>query len=367
MKKKKPLTLQYNPARLKAIMMREGIECKELAAAIGVCRSTIVNFRCGARMGRDIDKIKRIARYFKNRGIADAYSILEPPENENKPKKKETKPMLSPECIDYFKFTKEVFPSGYIPDENILETETVQKALSMLTYAAKNSGFVLMTGKSGSGKSTITRRLIKQLKLNKKIVTVIPDPFNSAILDPYQILAEIIDQATSKSMKIPFKKVDRSRGLATVMADKIKNKIIIVVIIDEAQDLPKPSLIALKRAWERYLEYPGLLSVILVSMPEIAFTLSNSQLEQVAKRINEIQLRPFSDDNAVMIKEITSYIQHHLKIAGGDPELFDAGAIKAIAPRVETLLELHNICTKAIMRAYEIKEKKITQKIIGTV
>lgn len=369
MRPKQKLTLQYNPAKLKEIMTREKIECKEIASALNISQSAVVNYRLGSRMGRNIENLKRIARFLKDKGIQDAYSILEPPENKDKKsnKKKETKTMLSFECITYYNFTQEVFPSGYIKDADVLETDNVRKSLSAFTYAARNSGFVLLTGKSGSGKSTITRRLIRTLKQNKKIVPIITDPFDSAIMDPYNILGEIVEQATSYSIKIPFKKTKRSRTLATVMAQANKDKKSICLIIDEAQDLSQQALISLKRSWEKYLEYPGLLSIILVSLPEISFTLNNSQLEQVSKRITEIQLRPFSDDNAVIINEITAYIQHHLRIAGGDPDLFDAGAIKAIAPRVETLLELHNICTRAIMRAYEIKEKKITAKIIATV
>jgi len=367
MKQKKILTLQYNPARLKDIMMREGIECKELAAAIGVCQSTIVHFRSGARMGRDIEKIKRIARELKNRGIPDAYSILEPPENENKTKKKETKAMITKECCDYFKFSREPFPSGYLKNEDVLPTENVRKALTALNQAALNSGFVLMTGKCGSGKSTIVRQISKQLKQNKKIIPVIIDPLNVPILGPYEILSEIVEQATAYSVKVPTRKIHRSRSLATIMAQELKNKKSVCLIIDEAQDLREETLISLKKTWERYKEYPNLLSIILVSLPEISFTFNNPSLEQVQQRVDEIQLKPFSDDSKIMLEEMTSYIQHHLRIAGGDPDLFDAGAIKAIAPRVETLLELNNLCCRSIMQAFQIKEKKITAKLIATV
>ena len=69
-----------------------------------------------------------------------------------------------------------------------------------------------------------------------------------------------------------------------------------------------------------------LLRILLVGQPELAETLAQPQLRQVASRITaRYQLEPLSE------AETRGYIEHRLRIAGGNPGLFSGdGRVKDI-------------------------------------
>jgi type II secretory pathway predicted ATPase ExeA len=342
------------------------ISCPELASATDCSPNLIAQVRTGRYLGRDLDIIKKIARCFKNKGIKKAYSILIPIETNdfNKNKKQEVKkPMLTNDILEKFNLKSEPFLSGFIPKGQMLETPNFKKAVNLILTAVNKGHFFLMTGETGTGKSIVLNAALHKLSNQKRIKTVLPDSINTPVMTPYYIMNEVIEAVAT--VKIPLSRQRRTKTMASAMADVYKKRFKVSLIIDEAQDLTRETLISLKRYWEKMSKYPELFSIILVGLPEIDFLLAATSLKQVRDRLFSHKLTSFNTDH--ITDEINAYIQHRVKCAGSTNGLFTESAITAISKRVETLQEVNCIATGAIAKAYELGENPITGELIDLV
>lgn len=99
-----------------------------------------------------------------------------------------------------------------------------------------------------------------------------------------------------------------------------------MLIIDEAQNLTVNALEALRMLSNISVYKHQLLQVILVGQPQLKLMLMEPELEQFNQRVSvEFYLTPLKED------EIKDYIQHRVKVAGREDDLFTEEAYKRIA------------------------------------
>ncbi|MDZ7686918.1 MAG: AAA family ATPase [Gammaproteobacteria bacterium] len=136
---------------------------------------------------------------------------------------------------DYFGFSDA--PFSIAPNPHFLYmSERHREALAHLLYGIRSDGgFILLTGEVGTGKTTVCRCLLEQ----------IPEDVDTAfVLNPKLTASELLasicddlgvaypDDATIKEL------VDR---LNTFLLDSLERGRRTVLIIDEAQNLPRKS------------------------------------------------------------------------------------------------------------------------------
>jgi general secretion pathway protein A len=105
------------------------------------------------------------------------------------------------------------------------------------------------------------------------------------------------------------------------------------------------------------------LQVILVGQRELRDTLRRPDLVQFAQRISvDYHLEPLSEE------ETAGYIRHRLEVAGGNPQLFDAEACRAVyrysngVPRLINLL-----CDTALVYGYAEQRELIDTALVTDV
>ena len=221
---------------------------------------------------------------------------------------------------------------------------THQAALNMLLVAlSEGEGFVKVTGEVGLGKTMLCRALLGALDDGFHSCWI-PNPDHS----PSSMRAAL---ARELGLVLPHNpgpdKLLRMIGerLVQLAADGRR----VVLLIDEAQALPAPTLEAVRLLTNLETEQRKLLQVVLFGQPELDRRLAQPGLRQLLQRISfSHRLAPL--DAAA----VADYVRHRLRIAGHPSgELFSARALRRLARSSGGVPRLINILAhKALLVAF---------------
>lgn len=230
-----------------------------------------------------------------------------------------------------------------------------KEALAHLTFGLRESGgFVMLTGEVGTGKTTVSRKLLQQLPQNTQVAMIL-NPSLSAI----ELLATICDELKIKYLKKQISLKYFTDKILTKLASNHKAGLNTVLIIDEAQHLLPEVLEQLRLLTNLETNREKLLKVVLIGQPELQQLLKRNELRQLAQRITaRYHLLPL---NASEVKE---YIAHRLSVAKGDKSIFSAGTLQAAfqitggIPRVINLL-----CDRALTLTFTSQQPIVRRHI----
>ncbi len=213
-------------------------------------------------------------------------------------------------------FGLEKKPFELVPNPEFLYlSRTHSKVGVYLDYAMKeNSGFVLLTGEVGAGKTTIIRNLLRNLGPDVQVSKV----FNTK-LSSIELLATINDD-----FGLPTEgrnKVQLLKDLYHFLIEQFGMNRRSVLIVDEAQNLSIDSLEELRLLSNLETNDAKLLQIVLVGQPELKKILSVPELRQLRQRIGiHCHLQ------SLHRQEAENYIFHRLEIAGNREAVVFAGA-----------------------------------------
>jgi general secretion pathway protein A len=247
-------------------------------------------------------------------------------------------------------------PFSIAPDPLYLYmSEHHREALAHLKYGIKSDGgFVLLTGEVGAGKTTLCRSLLEQLPDNV-VVAYVLNPKVSVI----ELLETICDELhIARPEPVSIKKlVDRlNRFLLVSNARGLKT----VLIIDEAQNLSIEVLEQLRLLTNLETNRYKLLQVVLLGQPELLQILNRQELRQLSQRVTaRCHLGSLNEE------DISSYVQHRLKIAGCNRQLFPENLSKTLFQLTGGIPRLINlVCDRALLGAYVLECKQVDKKIL---
>lgn len=230
-------------------------------------------------------------------------------------------------------------------------------AYTMLEYAIQNrAGFTVICGDIGCGKTTLIRRLLDELGSDVKVGLVTnthPD---------LQDLTEWIMLAFGQ----PYE------GLSTVARYDAFQRFLIaeygqnrraVLIVDEAQNLCPAALESLRMLSNINADKDQLLQVVLVGQPQLRDLLKRPELQQFAQRVAaDFFLPPL---NSV---EVGDYIEHRLKVAGRDRQLFTPLATAKIARAARGIPRSINIlCDTCLVYGFAMEARVIDVQVVDEV
>jgi general secretion pathway protein A len=261
--------------------------------------------------------------------------------------------------LDTFGFDEP--PFSITPDPKfVFLSKKHQESLAHLIYGITRgggAGFVQLTGEVGTGKTTISRLLLEQ----------IPEKTNVALLlNPCIAPTELLENIC-KELKIPLK---NNKGKLNRMVDKLNAYLLnawsngenTVVIIDEAQNLPRDTLEQLRLLTNLETDKQKLLQIVLIGQPELRSTMRRNDLRQLAQRVTaRYHLMPLSK------QETYEYLQHRIKIAGGNNDIIN----KATATKIHALTTgiprlINTLTDRALLAAYADGSHKINNKQLQT-
>jgi type II secretory pathway predicted ATPase ExeA len=255
----------------------------------------------------------------------------------------------------YFALREE--PFGVSPDGRyFLETEQHREALATLYYGIRQRrGFALLVGGAGLGKTSVLVQLIKRLE-HEAETAYLPHPY----FDSSTVLESIL---TSLGLDASPSLARNHRLFYEYLIKTQRTGKTCVVVFDEAQNLNRGTLEAIRMLSNFETSSAKLVQIVLAGQPPLAGALRRPDYEQIRQRLNVIaRLQPL--DKA----QVREYMEHRLKVAGGSTSLFTPSALDSIfdgsggVPR-----NVNTICFNSLTLAYALNQRQVSREAVTEV
>jgi general secretion pathway protein A len=250
-------------------------------------------------------------------------------------------------------------PFSIVPDPGFLYPSSQHRqAVAHLKYGLdREGGFVLLTGEVGTGKTTLTRTLIKRLPAHVRVAYVLNSTFDAA-----DVLASICQELgikLPKSSKTSLTKNCVDALNADLIESHAEGKKTLVVI-EEAQNLSSEVLEILRLLSNLETATHKLLHILLVGQPELLETLAQKDQRQLNQRVvARFHLLPLEKT------DVANYVNHRLHHAGANRAIFESSAMTALFKLTQGVPRLINlICHHAMLAAYATGAKNVSAKLV---
>lgn len=212
----------------------------------------------------------------------------------------------------YYRFTAEPFRLS--PDHHFaFQHRGYKKARAYMAYAfMRAEGFVMVTGRPGTGKTTLVGALVDDLS-NEKVTT--------ANIVCSQLEANDLLQMVAYEFGVDLAIRDKGalvQHLSRMLLKWHREGRRALLIVDEAQDLSVSAMEELRLLTNIQSGGKPLLQIFLLGQPELRELILSPPMEQVHQRIVAA-----SHLEALELDETEAYVRHRLGLVGwrGDPDI----------------------------------------------
>ena len=235
-------------------------------------------------------------------------------------------------------------------------------ALELVQHGGRSThGLTVITGTSGTGKTTTCRTILESL--DRKA-------FTSLVLNPYvsdedllRLILQDFGVISREEIRLGLLAGVRVSELQRTLEDFLKTLTSIgaraLLIIDEAQKLPVRVLEQVKRLSRLAEDVP--LQVVLVGQLSLADSLRAPDLRLLDKRVTiRYRLRTLTAG------ETASYVRHRLHVAGGESSIiFTPRALHRVHGATGGNPRLINlVCDRALLAAFAAQEMRIEPGVV---
>lgn len=230
-------------------------------------------------------------------------------------------------------------------------------ARALLEYAlTQGSGFALVTGEIGSGKTTLIRHMLTRMADSITIGLITNTHRGMRSLLPW--VASALSVPTRDLSEPDIYEAFVARLLQEYCAGRR-----VILVIDEAQNLSPDALEELRVLSNLNSDKDLLLQTILVGQPELRATLRTPELEQFAQRVAiDYHLGKLPRE------ETRAYVRHRLAVVGGSADIFACDAIEMLHARTGGVPRLINsICDTALVYGFAEQARTISAELVGQV
>ena len=251
-------------------------------------------------------------------------------------------------------------PFNITPDPRFVYANPVHKeAYAALRYGIdQRKGIMLLIGEPGTGKTTLLRRLVKNLG---------PKIHVASLSFPALTFEELFD-SLCQDFALPIEKnwrlLEKIQALEKLLRAWQQEGETAVVLIDEAQDLEEPVLEKLRLLSNLEAENEKLIQIVVVGQPEFETRLKQPRLFLFKQRIVVTARLDRLQD-----QEVGPFIQYRLSVAGCErQDVFSPEVAQRIALYAEGIPRLINsICDNALLCAYSFDQQTVSAEIIEQV
>lgn len=247
-------------------------------------------------------------------------------------------------------------PFNNTPDTSFyFPSERHNEALAQLLYTVgARKGFAVITGEIGSGKTTLCRSLLKKLD----------DDTSTALITNPRLTGIQLLYSVAREFGLDVDQVNRVAILDAIyeyLIEQLAEDRNVILIIDEAQNLPLSTLEEVRLISNLETETEKLIQILLLGQPELKRKLEHPSLVQLRQRIAmRYHLTALDQD------EMQKYISHRMHVAGRHHRVrFSSRALSMIyrysggVPRLVNLL-----CDRTLITAFTMDTNKIAANIV---
>jgi len=263
----------------------------------------------------------------------------------------------------YYGFVEK--PFSLTPDPKFLyRGQSHGNAFDLLQYAIRRrEGFIVVTGDIGTGKTTVCRALLEQIDRNT---------FTALVLNPFLTEEDLLKRILQDFGVISREEIKAGR-LAGVSKQELVDTLYdfllgliplnasAVLIIDEAQNLPRAVLEQIRILSNLETDKEKLLQIILVGQLELQTQLRSPDLRQLDQRVSiRYELKPLDRE------AVAAYVAHRLAIAGGAASVtFTIDALTRVHRLSGGIPRLINlICDRALLAGFSAHATQITPEMV---
>lgn len=256
--------------------------------------------------------------------------------------------------LNHYNLKKE--PFNITPDPEFLFLSSSHKeAIAAIVYGVeKRKGFIEIVGEVGVGKTTILRSYLHKVNRDKVKPIYL---FNPDIT--FTELLSVIGRELS--IEIAANDASTLNRIHEKLIHEYKNGRNIVLIIDEAQNMPASVLENIRILSNLETSKDKLIQIVFSAQPEFEQILNRNELRQLRQRIAvKSVIRPLTRDESL------AYIRHRLSMsAPGVDSIFSEPAMKRIASHSKGIPRTINIlCDNSLISSYGYKQKNVNDRVV---
>ena len=216
-----------------------------------------------------------------------------------------------------------------------------RKALAFLRYGVQQGeGFVVITGGVGTGKTTLAQTLLDELK-GQRIAT--------ANVVTTQLEDEDMIRSVASAFNLPFQRLDKVsllKNLETFFRECVRQRKRVLLVVDEAQNLPARSIEELRMLSNFQFQGKPLVQTFLLGQNQLRTRISSMEFEQLRQRITAVHHL-----DALNVNETKEYIEHRLRCVGwtDDPAISNAAFLAIHEATAGVPRRINNVCDRVLL------------------
>lgn len=253
----------------------------------------------------------------------------------------------------FYELTNTPF-SRNVPAEKLYASNMLDEAIGRLEYAAERQLFAVVTGNSGTGKTTTIRKFKEVLDPGKYMVMYIAD----SKLTPRNFYKGLLDQLGCEAK---FYRGDSKRQLhREIELMKGIHHLDPVVVVDEAHLLDKEMLEEVRFLLNFKMDAQSPMTLILVGQSELWDRLQLQTYAAIRQRI-DVQYKLSQMD----LSQVKGYINCHLTYAGNPREIFTDAAVEEIYKYSGGVARMVNkLCSQCLLYGAQNGKRLIDDHIV---